>query len=59
MSVKSSYETDLKSVNTRSNLYTCILILIEPAKLTRGFKWYTEITVINFMPYLFSDNVIL
>ena len=29
--MKSSYEKDLKSVNTRSNLYTCILILIEPA----------------------------
>ena len=31
MSMKSSYEKDLKSVNTRSNLYICILILIEPA----------------------------
>ena len=29
--MKSSYEKDLKSVNTRSNLDTCILILIEPA----------------------------
>ena len=29
--MKSSYEKDLKSVNTRSNLYICILILIEPA----------------------------
>ena len=26
-----SYENDPKSVNTRSNLYICILILIEPA----------------------------
>ena len=26
-----SYEKDLKSVNTRSNLYICILILNQPA----------------------------
>ena len=31
-SMESSYEKDLKSVNTRSNLYTCILILNEPAR---------------------------
>ena len=30
-SMKSSYEKNLKSVNTRRNLYICILILIEPA----------------------------
>ena len=29
--MKSSYEKDLKSVNTKSNLYINILILIEPA----------------------------
>ena len=29
--MKSSYEKDLKSVNTRSNLYICILILNELA----------------------------
>ena len=29
--MKSSYEKDLESVNTRSNLYICILILNEPA----------------------------
>ena len=51
---ESSYEKDLKSVNTRSNLYICILILIEPAS-----KWYMEIKVINLMPYLFSNNAIL
>ena len=31
LSMKSSYEKDLKSVNTSSNLYICILILIETA----------------------------
>ena len=29
--MKSRYEKDLKSVNTRSNLYICILISNEPA----------------------------
>ena len=29
--MKSSYEKDLKSVNTKSNLYICILNLKEPA----------------------------
>ena len=29
--MKGSYEKDLKIVNTRSNLYICILILNEPA----------------------------
>ena len=28
-------------------------------KLTRGFKWYMEIKVINLMSYLFSNNVSL
>ena len=28
--MESSYEKDLKSVNIRSNLYSCILILNEP-----------------------------
>ena len=53
--MKSSYEKDLKSVNTRSNLYICILILNEPA----GSQEYMKIKVINLMPYLFSNNVIL
>ena len=57
--MKSSYEKDLKSINTISNLVICILILIELAKLTRGFKWYMKVKVINLMPYLFSSNVIL
>ena len=30
-SMKSSYEKDLKSVNTKNNLYICILVLNEPA----------------------------
>ena len=30
-SMKSSYEKDLKSVNTGSHLYICILIVNEPA----------------------------
>ena len=29
------------------------------SKLTRGFKWYLEIKVINLMSYFFSNNVIL
>ena len=29
------------------------------SKLTRGFKWYMEIKVINLMSYFFSNNVIL
>ena len=35
-SVKSSYEKDLKSINTRSNLQICILILIEPCEVSNG-----------------------
>ena len=31
LSMKSSYGKDLKGVNTRINLYICILILNEPA----------------------------
>ena len=31
-SYESSYEKDLKSVNKRSNLHICILILNEPAR---------------------------
>ena len=42
--MKSSHEKDLKSVNTRSNLYICILILNEPHI---RFKWYTKVIVIN------------
>ena len=45
--MKSSYEKDLKSVNTGSNLYICILILIEPA----SSQEVLEIKVINLMPY--------
>ena len=37
----------------------CILIFNDPAKLTRGFKWYMEIEVINLMSYFFLNNVIL
>ena len=58
LSMKSSYEKDLKSVNTRSNLYICILILNE-LQAHKRFKLYMEIKVINLMPYLFSNNVIL
>ena len=58
--MKSSYEKDLKSVNTRSNLYICLLILNEPAgsQEVHG-KWNLEIKIINLMPYLFSNNAIL
>ena len=57
--MKSSYEKDLKSINTISNLVICILILIELASSQEIFKWYMKIKVINLMPYLFSNNVIL
>ena len=56
--MKSSYEKDPKSVNTRSNLYICILILND-LQAHKRFKWYMEIKLINLMPYLFSNNVIL
>ena len=57
--MKSSYEKDLKSINTISNLVICILILIELANSQEVFKWYMKIKVINLMPYLFSNIVIL
>ena len=57
LSMKSSYEKDLKSVNTRSNLYICILI--EPASSQDVLNGNMEIKLIKLMPYLFSNNVIL
>ena len=57
--MNSSHAKDLDSVDTESNLCICILIFDEPAKLTRGFKWYMEIKVINLMSYFFTNNVIL
>ena len=48
---------NLKSLNTRSNLYICILILNEPGSSQElGFKWYIEIKVINLMTYFFSNE---
>ena len=57
--MKSSYATDLNSVNIKSNSCICILSFMNLAKLTRGFKWHLEIKVINLMSYFFSNNVIL
>ena len=57
--MKGSCAKDLNNVNTKSNLCICILIFYEPAKLTRGFKWYMEIKVINLMSFFLSNNVIL
>ena len=58
-SMKSGYAKDLSSVNTKSNLCICILILTNIAKLTRGFKCYVEIEEFNIMSYFVSNNLIL
>ena len=38
---------------------SAFLFLMNLSKLTRGFKWYMEIKVINLMSYFFSNDVIL
>ena len=48
--MKNSYEKDLKSVNTRSNLYICILILNEPAS---SREVSNDTWKINLMTYFF------
>ena len=57
--MKSSYEKALKSVNSKSSLYICILILYEPACSQEVLNWYMEIKVINLIACIFSNNVIL
>ena len=48
-SMKSGHEKDLKSVNTRSNLYLCMLILIEPVSSQEVLNgtWKLKYTILQ------------
>ena len=58
--MKSSYEKDLKSANTRSKLYICILILNEPAGSQEVHIYiYIYIYICMYVYFMISIIVLL
>ena len=56
--MKSSYAKDLNCLIQRAICASAFHFLMKP-KLTRGFKWYMDIKVINLISYLVSNNAVL